>query len=133
MTAVRVEFPYLKEDTDRHGNVRIYVRRGGCKICIREPKGSPGFARAYAEARDALENPTARGGKSGRTAQRALPWIVSCAHLSFDMERGPLDHRFDLLDALSDIDTDDEDFRDLPRSIAGGDLLARLAHEERDL
>jgi hypothetical protein len=45
MTAVRVEFPYLKEDTDRHGNVRIYVRRGGCKIRIREPKGSPGFAR----------------------------------------------------------------------------------------
>jgi hypothetical protein len=57
MTAVRVEFPYLKEDTDRHGNIRIYVRRGGCKIRIREPKGSPGFARAYAEAVEALDHP----------------------------------------------------------------------------
>jgi hypothetical protein len=70
VTAVRVEFPYLKEDTDRHGNVRIYVRRGGCKIRIREPKGSAGFARAYAEARDALENPTPRKG-AGRA--RAAP------------------------------------------------------------
>ena len=41
MTKVRIDFPYLKEDTDRHGNVRIYVRRNGCKIRIREPKGSP--------------------------------------------------------------------------------------------
>ena len=62
MTKVRIDFPYLKEDTDRHGNVRIYVRRNGCKIRIREPKGSPGFARAYAEAVHALENPTARKG-----------------------------------------------------------------------
>jgi len=59
MTAVRIEFPYLKEDTDRHGNVRVYVRRQGRKIRIREPKGSPGFARAYADAVHALENPTA--------------------------------------------------------------------------
>jgi integrase len=71
VTAVRVEFPYLKEDTDRHGNVRIYVRRGGCKIRIREPKGSPDFARAYAEARDALENPTARKGPGKASAAPA--------------------------------------------------------------
>ena len=62
MTKVRIDFPYLKEDTDRHGNVRIYVRRNGWKIRIREPKGSPEFARAYAEAVHALENPTARKG-----------------------------------------------------------------------
>jgi integrase len=64
MTAVRIDFPYLKEDTDRHGNVRIYVRRGGCKIRIREPKGSPGFARAYAEAVYALDHPG--GARAGR-------------------------------------------------------------------
>jgi integrase len=69
MTKVRIDFPYLKEDTDRHGNVRIYVRRNGCKIRIREPKGSPGFARAYAEAVHALENPTGRKGAGrGSTA-----------------------------------------------------------------
>jgi hypothetical protein len=42
---VRIEFPYLKEDTDRHGNVRIYVRRGGCKIRI-SSRRSENFRRA---------------------------------------------------------------------------------------
>jgi integrase len=60
LSAVRIAFPYLKEDTDRHGNTRVYVRRHGRKIRIRAPKGSPEFARAYAEAIYALENPTAR-------------------------------------------------------------------------
>jgi integrase len=59
MTNVRVDFPYLKEDVDRHGNVRVYVRRGGCKIRIRAAKGTPEFARAYAEAVHALDHPTA--------------------------------------------------------------------------
>jgi integrase len=60
LRAVRIDFPYLKEDTDRHGNTRVYVRRHGRKMRIREKKGSPEFARAYAEAIYALENPTAR-------------------------------------------------------------------------
>jgi hypothetical protein len=68
---VRIDFPYLKEDTDRHGNVRVYVRRNGCKIRIRAPKGSPEFARAYAEAVHALDHPgaarhrTRTGGHAG--------------------------------------------------------------------
>lgn len=58
--AVRLDFPYLTEDRDRHGNLRIYVRRGRHKVRIREPKGSGGFARAYSDALDTLERPTAR-------------------------------------------------------------------------
>jgi integrase len=70
LNAVRIEFPYLKEDTDRHGNVRVYVRRNGCKIRIRAPKGSREFACAYAEAVHALESPRARKPAGpGRTAQ----------------------------------------------------------------
>jgi hypothetical protein len=57
MNVVRVDFPYLMQDRDRHGNVRVYVRRVGRKVRITEPMGSPGFARAYSDAMDALEHP----------------------------------------------------------------------------
>jgi hypothetical protein len=79
MTKVRIDFPYLKEDTDRHGNVRIYVRRNGCKIRIRAPKGSPEFARAYAEAIQTLDHPG--GAKAGRGIEPApagtLGWLAA--------------------------------------------------------
>lgn len=51
---VRVDFPYLMEDTDRHGRSRVYVRRFGRKIRLREEKGTPNFARAYSAAVDEL-------------------------------------------------------------------------------
>lgn len=52
--SVRVDFPYLMEDRDRRGNARVFVRRFGRKIRIRDPKGSPEFARAYSDALDKL-------------------------------------------------------------------------------
>jgi integrase len=48
------DLPYLEHDEDRHGNPRVYVRRNGKRIRIREGRGSPAFARAYADAVDAL-------------------------------------------------------------------------------
>ena len=79
MTNVRVDFPFLMEDRDRHGNVRVYVRRGGIKIRIREPKGSPGFARAYAEAVYVLNHPV--GTKSRPAIEHAsagtLGWLAA--------------------------------------------------------
>jgi hypothetical protein len=42
---------YLEHDEDRHGNPRVYVRRNGKRIRIREGRGSPAF---YADAVDAL-------------------------------------------------------------------------------
>jgi hypothetical protein len=43
------DLKYLCEDTDRHGNVRLYVRRGKGhpKIRIRALPGTPEFFRAY--------------------------------------------------------------------------------------
>ena len=32
MTAMKLDLPYLVDDKDRHGNVRIYVRRDGHKV-----------------------------------------------------------------------------------------------------
>lgn len=41
---------HLSEDTDRHGNVRIYVRKNGTKIRIREQPGTQEFMDAYKAA-----------------------------------------------------------------------------------
>jgi integrase len=81
MSAMRIDFPYLMQDRDRHGNVRVYVRRDGRKVRIKEPMGSPGFAKAYSEAMDALEHPEGSKGK-GRGEFRAaspgtLGWLAT--------------------------------------------------------
>ena len=46
---VSVNFRYLVEDRDRHGNVWIYFRHAGRKIRIREPFGSAEFSERYYE------------------------------------------------------------------------------------
>ena len=57
---METNLPYLSCDPDRHGNERIYVRRNGKRICIREPEGTPAFARAYTEAVDKLGDPKSK-------------------------------------------------------------------------
>jgi integrase len=47
---VTVKYPYVYEDVDRHGNVRVYYwRKGGNKIRLREKLGSPEFSARYHE------------------------------------------------------------------------------------
>jgi integrase len=52
---METDLPYLERDEDRHGNERIYVRRSGKRIRIRETEGTPAFAKAYAEAVEKLD------------------------------------------------------------------------------
>lgn len=45
---MQVKIDYLSRDVDRHGNVRLYVRRAGCpKVRIREKIGTQAFWEAY--------------------------------------------------------------------------------------
>lgn len=78
--SMRVRYRYLVGDRDRHGNVRIYYRRAGRKIRIREEPGSAAFAARYAELAAMFENGafvapvahhTRRGPQSG-----TLGWLV---------------------------------------------------------
>lgn len=55
MTAMQTELPYLERRDDRHGNPRVYVRRHGKRIRLREPEGTEAFAKAYVEALEKLE------------------------------------------------------------------------------
>jgi len=94
MNVVRVDFPYLMQDRDRHGNVRVYVRRVGRKVRITEPMGSPGFARAYSDAMDALEHPEGR--KATSEFRAAPPGTLGWLATSYFGSR-----RFTALDAKS--------------------------------
>jgi integrase len=55
MIAMETDLPYLERDHDRHGNPRVYVRRHGKRIRIKEPEGTPEFVKAYGEAMERLD------------------------------------------------------------------------------
>jgi hypothetical protein len=57
MTVVKLDFPFLSSEPDRHGNERLYVRRNGRRIRIKEKPGTQAFAKAYAAALEALAQP----------------------------------------------------------------------------
>jgi hypothetical protein len=54
---MRIDFPYLTEERDRHGNMRLYVRRHrrDPRVRIREQLGTTEFALAYTAALATLE------------------------------------------------------------------------------
>lgn len=48
---MKIDFPYLVQDTDRHGNVRYYYRRKGRpKVRITAAPGTPDFSAQYTAA-----------------------------------------------------------------------------------
>jgi integrase len=55
MIAMETDLPYLSRELDRHGNDRLYVRRNGKRIRIKEPEGSAAFAKAYTAAVEQLD------------------------------------------------------------------------------
>jgi hypothetical protein len=79
MTPMRIDLPYLMPDQDRHGNLRIYVRRNGRKIRLREKPGTEAFTRAYSDALHALdvdrppETPALKSAVAG-----TLGWLAAC-------------------------------------------------------
>jgi integrase len=54
----RIVLPYLSIETDRHGNDRYYVRRGGKRKRIRETPGTPAFLAAYQALLSTDSDPT---------------------------------------------------------------------------
>jgi integrase len=57
--AVEVELPYLYNEPDHRGNPRLYVRRNGKRIRIREARGTLEFIKAYTAAVAQLPDLTA--------------------------------------------------------------------------
>lgn len=83
MIPMKLDFPYLISDRDRHGNVRYYVREPSKpKTRIRETPGTPEFNRAYEAAR-AAEAPEIRPAQIPNT----LRWLVGLYMASADFRR----------------------------------------------
>jgi integrase len=50
-----VDLPHLSEEPDRHGNIRLYVRRHGRRLRLRIARNDPGFLDAYRNALESLD------------------------------------------------------------------------------
>jgi integrase len=78
MATVDIEFPHLSSEKNRHGNPRLYVRIRGRRIQIKEKRGTPEFARAYAKAVETLRgSPPVETARQGRKPfpRGTLGWL----------------------------------------------------------
>ncbi len=82
-----IKLKYLVEDVDRHGNVRLYVRRHGRKVRIRETPGTDEFLAAYRAALGSLVSGRSDNRSSHPTAPGSLRWLVECYYGSAEFGR----------------------------------------------
>lgn len=69
------KLPYLSEETNRHGNPRLYVRVMGRRIQLKEEPDTPTFMREYAEAVDKLKRGAGTPKKELTRKPGTLAWI----------------------------------------------------------
>ncbi len=72
---MKLRLKYVVEDTDRHGNVRLYYRRHGRKIRLRGPAGSPEFLADYREAAEGLAERKDKSPGVGKVIPRSVRWL----------------------------------------------------------
>jgi len=72
---MKIGIRYVVEDTDRHGNVRVYLRKPGLpKTRLPAPTGSPEFWEAYHKA---LASPVPEAKpKPGELAKGSMRWLA---------------------------------------------------------
>jgi hypothetical protein len=81
----KVELTYLVEDVDRHGNVRLYVkRRGRRKIRMRSPPGSQAFLDEYRGTIAGNSTPKSPSVVAVEAARSSLRWLVERYYESAD-------------------------------------------------
>lgn len=72
---MKFRLKYVAEDTDRHGNVRLYYRHGGTKIRLRGPVGSPEFLSDYRRAAAGPKVAKDDDKRPGRVIPNSLRWL----------------------------------------------------------
>ncbi|WP_069440746.1 site-specific integrase [Methyloceanibacter superfactus] len=101
---MKINLRYISEDMDRHGNMRLYVRRNGRKIRIRERWGTEGFVAAYNNALAETERPKFNPTVGGAALRGSLRWLLERYFVSaeFKQLRGSTQRvRRGILDNLS--------------------------------
>jgi integrase len=87
---MRLDLPYLRADTDRHGNLRLYVRRFGHSIRIRALPGTKGFGDAYSAALEALEAGAPQvHAPRGAAPAGTLGWLAAAYFAAIEFTRLP--------------------------------------------
>jgi len=72
-----VELRYITEDTDRHGNVRLYVRRKGRgKVRLRQQPGTEAFLEEYRAALRRLDEAPSKPADPLRAAPGTMAWLI---------------------------------------------------------
>lgn len=69
---MKLKLKYVVEDTDRHGNVRLYYRRFGQKVRLRGPVGSPEFLQEYKDATNGVLKPKNKTPAAGQIKARSI-------------------------------------------------------------
>lgn len=91
---LKINLRYIVSDYDRHIQ-RIFVRRHGRKIRIREQPGTPEFMQAYREALDTLnEAAGAAQPITGKTTIGTFGWLTARYLASADFKALVLDSQF---------------------------------------
>ncbi len=81
-----VDLKFLRSDFDRHGNVRLYCRRKGRSIRLREKIGTPGFIEEYRAALVAIDGAVTLPSIKP-AAPESLRWLVQHYIRSADFQR----------------------------------------------
>lgn len=74
---MKFKLRYVIEDTDRHGNVRLYYRRHGRKVRLRGPTGSPEFLTDYRRAAAGPKEPKSTTKPVGRVKPDTFHWLCT--------------------------------------------------------
>jgi hypothetical protein len=79
MRPMKLDLPYLSREPDRHGNNRLYTRRHGRRIRLRDRLGSAEFLAAYNAALEALAAAAGTKGPERLTAapRGSLGWLAA--------------------------------------------------------
>ncbi|HYG87859.1 MAG TPA: site-specific integrase [Azospirillum sp.] len=73
---MKLRLKYVVEDVDRHGNVRIYVRRNGRKKRLMAEIGTPEFVTEYRAALAELEAQQGKAQTAAPATPTSLRWLI---------------------------------------------------------
>ena len=79
MIVATTDLPYISREKNRHGKGVVFVRRHGKRRRIKADEGTPGFAKAYTDALDALEKPFEIAERARKEAAKAgtMGWMAT--------------------------------------------------------
>jgi hypothetical protein len=79
MADMKVDLPHLSKEPDRHGNLRLYVRRHGRRIRLRIAVNDPCFLEVYQKALVSLNEAQAPSSAPVKkiAARGTLGWLAA--------------------------------------------------------